>query len=79
MRGQKTDRFLFENSNRPKFNDGEKFCFSSAKVSHRPKFIDLQYKEIKKKKRSKPKVDEIREITIRNKFYKYFLPNSYSN
>ena len=57
VRAKNTDRFIFENSNRPKFNDGEKLGFSPAKISHWPNFeID------KKKRRSKPKVDEIREI-----------------
>ena len=50
VRAKNTDRFLFENStDRPKFNDGKKFRFSSAKVSHRPIFVVLQYKEIKRK------------------------------
>ena len=35
------------------------FVSRSAKVSHRPKFVDLQYKEIKKKKGANQKWMEL--------------------
>ena len=47
-------------------------------ISHQPKFVDLQYKEIKRKEGANQKKMIIREITIRNKFCKYFCLSSYN-
>ena len=56
VRAKNTEQFLFENSNRPKFNDGEKFRDWPKFLTGQNVLIYSILKEMKRKEGAKAKV-----------------------